>query len=42
MQGLTPQQSLQIVEIYFQNLRSVRQTYKALRQGCGVYNHPSE
>lgn len=42
MQRLTPEQRLQIVEIYFQNSRSVRQTYRALRPHYGAHNRPSE
>lgn len=39
---LTPQQRLQIVEIYFSNGKSVRQTYRALRDIYGKNRRPSE
>lgn len=39
---LTPQQRYQIVEIYFSNGKSVRQTYRALRNIYGKHARPSE
>lgn len=39
---LTPQQRLQIVEIYFSNGKSVRRTYRALRDVYGKNHRPSE
>ena len=42
MDRLTPKQRLQIVEIFYQNNGSVRQTYRALRPFYGVHNRPSE
>lgn len=42
MNKLTLEQRYQIVEIYFQNQSSVRQTYRALRPFYGRHNRPSE
>jgi len=42
MKHLTPEQRLQIVEIYFQNHGSVRETHRALRPFYGRHNRPSE
>ena len=39
---LTPEQRLQIVELYYENHGSVRATYRALRQFYGAHNLPSE
>ena len=42
MVGLTPEQHLQIVQIYFENHSSVRATYRALRRFYGAHDPPSE
>lgn len=42
MNKLTPQQRYQIVEIYFSNGKSVRRTYRALREIYGKDRRPSE
>lgn len=42
MNKLTPQQRYQIVEIYFSNGKSVRRTYRALRDIYGKNRRPSE
>lgn len=42
MNKLTPQQRYQIVEIYFSNGKSIRRTYRALRDIYGKNGHPSE
>lgn len=42
MERLTPEQRLQIAEIYFQKSRSVRETFRALRSIYGTHNRPSE
>lgn len=42
MNRLTPEQRLQIVQIYFENHGSVRETYRALRPIYGRHNRPSE
>ncbi|XP_023173537.2 uncharacterized protein LOC111601262 [Drosophila hydei] len=42
MDRLTPEQRLQIVEIFYQNNGSIRQTFRALRPIYGVHNRPSE
>lgn len=39
---LTPEQHLDITKIYFQNLCSVCQTYRAFCQLYGAHNYPSE
>ena len=39
---MTPEQRLQIVQIYYQNQCSVRQTYRALREFYGAHNRPTE
>jgi len=42
MKHLSPEQRLQIVEIYFENYGSVRETHRALRPFYGRHNRPSE
>lgn len=42
MNRLTPEQRFQIVQIYFENHGSVRETYRALRPFYGRHNRPSE
>lgn len=42
MERITPEQRLQIVQIYYQNQCSVRQTYRALREFYGAHNRPTE
>lgn len=42
MVRLTPEQRLQIVQIYFENHSSVRATYRALRRFYGAHDRPSE
>jgi len=42
MKHLTPEQRLQIVEIYFENHGSVRETHRTLRPFYGRHNRPSE
>lgn len=42
MDKLTPQQRYQIVEIYFSNGKSVKRTYRALREIYGKNARPSE
>ena len=42
MERLTPQQRLQIVQLYYENGRSVESVYRALRPIYGVYNRPTE
>lgn len=42
MEKLTPQQRYEIVEIYFSNGKSVRRTYRALRESYGKNRRPSE
>ena len=39
---LTPEQRLQIVQLYYENHGSVRAIYRALRQFYGAHNRPSE
>ena len=39
---LTPEQRLQIVQLYYENHGSVRAKYRALRQFYGAHNRPSE
>ena len=39
---LTPQQRLKIVQLYYENGRSVKSVYRALRPIYGVHNRPSE
>ena len=39
---LTPKQRFQIVDIYFQNRSSLRETYRTLRSFYGRHNRPSE
>ena len=38
----TPQQRLQIVQLYYENGRSVKSVYRALRPIYGVHNRPAE
>ena len=38
MERLTPQQRLQIVQLYYENGRSVKSFYRALRPIYGVHN----
>ena len=42
MERLTPQQRLQIVQLYYKNGRSVKSVYRALRTIYGVHNRPTE
>ena len=42
MERLTPQQRLQIVQLYYKNGRSVKSVYRALRPIYGVHNRPTE
>ena len=42
MNRLTPEQRLQIVQIYYENNGSVRATHRALRPIFGRHNRPSE
>ena len=42
MERLTPQQRLQIVQLYYENERSVKSVYRALRPIYGVHNRPTE
>ena len=42
MERLTPQQRLQIVQLYYENGRSVKSVYRALRPIYGVHNRPTE
>ena len=42
MERLTPQQGLQIVQLYYENGRSVKSVYRALRPIYGVHNRPTE
>lgn len=42
MNRLTPQQRLQIVELYFQNQCSVKNVFRALRPFYGIHNRPTE
>jgi len=42
MKRLTPEQRLQIVQIYYEKHGSARETYRALRQFYGRHNRPSE
>ena len=42
MERLTPQQRLQIVQLYYEYGRSVKSVYRALRPINGVHNRPTE
>ncbi|KAK4873914.1 hypothetical protein RN001_013274 [Aquatica leii] len=42
MNRLTPEQRFQIVQIYFENHGSVRNTYRPIRPFYGQHNRPSE
>lgn len=42
MQRLTPEQRLQIVQLYYGNSRSVKNVYRALRPSFGRHGRPSE
>ena len=42
MERLTPQQRLQIVQLYYENGRSVKSVYRAPRPIYGVHNRPTE
>ena len=42
MERLTPQKCLKIVQLYYENGRSVKSVYSALRLIYGVHNHPTE
>ena len=42
MNGLSPEQRLQIVEIYFQNQCSVKNIFRALRPFHGFHNRPNK
>ena len=42
MERLTPQQPLQIVQLYYENGRSVKSVYRSLRLIYGVHNRPTE
>ena len=42
MERLTPQQRLQIVQLYYENGRSVKSVYRALRPIYGVHTRPTE
>ena len=39
---LTPQQRLQIVQLYYENQRSVKNVFRALRPFYGRHNRPTE
>ena len=42
MERLTPQQRLQIVQLYYENQRSVKNVFRALRGDYGRHNRPTE
>ena len=42
MESLTPQQRLQIVQLYYENQRSVKNVFRALRPFYDRYNRPTE
>ena len=42
MERLTPQRRLQIVQLYYENGRSVKSVYRALRPIHGVHNRSTE
>ena len=42
MERLTPQQRLQIVQLYYENQRSVKNVFRALRPFYGRHNRPTE
>ena len=42
MERLTPQQRLQIVQLYYENQRSVKTVFRALRPFYGRHNRPTE
>ena len=42
MKRLTPQQRLRIVQLYYENGRSVKSVYRVLRPIYGVHSHPTE
>ena len=42
MERLAPQQRLQIVQLYYENGRSVKSVYRAHRPIYGVHNRPTE
>ena len=42
MERLTPQQRLQIVQLYYENGPSVKSVYRAIRPIYGVHNRPTE
>lgn len=42
MQRLTPEQRLQIVQLYYENSRSVKNVFRAIRPIYGPHNRPTE
>ena len=42
MERITPQQRLQIAQLYYKNGRPVKSVYRALRPIYGVHNRPTE
>ena len=42
MERLTPQQRLQIVQLYYENVRFVKSVYRAIRPIYGVHNRLTE
>ena len=42
MERLIPQQRLQIVQLYYENQRSVRDAFRAIRGTYGAHNRPTE
>lgn len=42
MERLTPEQRLQIVQLYYENSRSVKNVFRALRSTYGQHNRPTE
>ena len=42
MSRRTPEERLQIVQLYYANNNSVRATFRALRPFYGVHNRPTE
>ena len=42
MERLTPQQRLQLLQLYYENGRSEKSVYRALRPIYGVHNGPTE
>ena len=42
MERLTPEQRLQIVQLYYENSRSVKNVFRALRSTYSKHNWPSQ